>query len=142
VQQNDPAYRCALILLDLDRFKEANDTFGHAVGDRVLEHVGTLLTDLVRRADYVARLGGDEFVILLDGAGRREDVRRIVTGFLTRVNEPIVIDGDAHVRIGASLGIAVLGQDTDSELELIRLADAAMYRAKHAGRNTYRFHGE
>lgn len=141
IADSDHDYRCALILLDLDHFKEANDTYGHAVGDQVLQHVGAVLTDLVRKADYVARLGGDEFVVLLDDTGEHDDIASIIKRFLARVNEPIVI-GEASVHVGASLGVAVLGDHTNSELELLRMADAAMYRAKHGGRNTYRFCGE
>lgn len=140
VCQSDPGYRGTLVLLDLDRFKVANDTFGHAVGDRVLQHVGDLLTEMVRKADYVARLGGDEFVVFLDGPVQRPDVEQIVSRFLQRVNEPIVFDAETQVRIGASLGIAVLGEDASDEEALLHMADTAMYRAKEAGRNCYRFH--
>lgn len=140
VYQSDPGYRGTLIMLDLDRFKIANDTFGHAVGDKVLQHVGVLLTEMVRKADYVARLGGDEFVVFLDGSVRKPDVEQIVSRFLKRVNEPVVIDAETQVRIGASLGIAVLGEDASDAESLLRMADAAMYRAKHSGRNCYRFH--
>lgn len=140
VYQNDPGYRCTLIMLDLDRFKIANDTFGHAVGDLVLQHVGELLTDLVRKADYVARLGGDEFVVLLDGPVRRVDVEQIVSRFIKRVNAPYVVDPDTQVHIGASLGIAVLGEDGVTEEAILHMADSAMYRAKQGGRNCYRFH--
>jgi diguanylate cyclase (GGDEF)-like protein len=105
------------------------------VGDKVLQHVGVLLTDMVRKADYVARLGGDEFVVFLDGALRKSDVEQIVSRFLTRVNQPIVIDAETQVRIGGSLGIAVLGEDASDEEALLRMADTAMYRAKQAGRN-------
>lgn len=140
VYQSDPVYRGTLIMLDLDRFKIANDTYGHAVGDKVLQHVGVLLTDMVRKADYVARLGGDEFVVFLDGAVRKSDVEQIVSRFLTRVNQPIVIDAETQVRIGCSLGIAVLGEDASDEEALLRMADTAMYRAKQSGRNCYRFH--
>ncbi len=140
VYQSDPGYRCTLVILDLDRFKLANDTFGHAVGDLVLQHVGGLLTEMVRKADYVARLGGDEFVVLLDGPVRRTDVEQIVSRFIKRVNEPFVIDQETQVGIGASLGIAVLGEDAGTEDALLHMADSAMYRAKQAGRNCYRFH--
>lgn len=140
IYQNDPEYRCTLIMLDLDRFKQANDTFGHAVGDLVLQHVGELLTELVRKADYVARLGGDEFVVLLEGPVRRVDVEQIVSRFIKRVNEPYAVDEQTSVSVGASLGIAVLGEDAGTEETLLHMADSAMYKAKQAGRNCYRFH--
>lgn len=133
-------YRAALMVLDLDHFKAINDSSGHMAGDRVLQHVGELLRELVRDGDYVARLGGDEFVVLLDGLGRRELITPIVERFLQRVNQPIEIASDTTARIGGSVGIAVLGLDTESENELVHLADRAMYRAKIAGRNAYQFY--
>lgn len=141
LHQHDPDYRLALLLLDLDHFKATNDTLGHIAGDRVLQHVGELLSDLVRKSDYVARLGGDEFVVLLEGLGSREVVTSIVERFMQRVSWPIEVGGDDTVRIGASVGIALLGLDTSDEDELVQLADRAMYRAKMAGRDTYRFYG-
>lgn len=140
LQHADAGYQCTLVLLDLDRFKAANDRFGHAVGDMVLQHVGRLLLELVRKADYVARLGGDEFVVLLEWPIPRESVEAILSRFLIRVNEPIRIDEGIEVSIGASLGVAVLGPDAADEATLLELADAAMYRAKREGRNTFRFH--
>lgn len=140
VLASDSDYQCTLILLGLDRFKAANDRFGHAVGDAVLQHVGKLLLELVRKADYVARPGGDEFVVLLDGWVERENVERILSRFLSRVNQPIHLEEDVIVNIGASLGVAVLGRDARDETILLKLADAAMYRAKHAGRNQFCFH--
>jgi diguanylate cyclase (GGDEF)-like protein len=140
LRQSNPGYSCALMLLDLDHFKEANDSYGHAVGDRVLQHVAAQLPELVRKTDYVARLGGDEFVVLLDGADERAFVERLTQRFLERLNEPLMIDSIA-LTIGASVGIAVLGRDTNSPQQLIELADQAMYGAKQAARNTYRFYG-
>lgn len=102
IVESDPGYKCALVMLDLDRFKQANDTYGHAVGDKVLHHVASLLTELVRQADYVCRLGGDEFVVLLEGTARREDIERVLDRFLERVNQPIGIESGIEVSIGAS----------------------------------------
>jgi len=140
LQRTDPDYQCTLVLLDLDRFKEANDRHGHAVGDLVLQHVGRLLVELVRKADYVARLGGDEFVVLLEWPIPRVTVEAILSRFLTCVNEPIPIANDVRVKIGASLGVAVLGVDAQEEAALLELADAAMYRSKRDGRNRFCFH--
>jgi diguanylate cyclase (GGDEF)-like protein len=98
------------------------------------------LTELVRKADYVARLGGDEFVVLLEGPVRRVDVEQIVSRFIKRVNEPYAVDDQISVSVGASLGIAVLGEDAGTEETLLHMADSAMYKAKQAGRNCYRFH--
>lgn len=141
IVQSDPAYSCALVMLDLDKFKQANDSYGHAIGDKVLQHVAGLLKDLVRQADYVSRLGGDEFVVLLEGTARRENIQRILDRFLQRVNEPIHIGPGIEVSIGASLGVAILDREAKSAEAVLQHADAAMYQAKHSGRNCYRFHG-
>lgn len=138
--QMNPGQRSPLILLDLDKFKAANDTFGHAVGDQVLQHVGKLLVKVAGEGAYIARLGGDEFVILLEGSATRADVERLASSFLESVNRPIQINADISVSIGASLGIAILGVDAGSAEGVLRLADVAMYRAKRAGRNCFMFH--
>ncbi len=140
IVESDPGYSCGLVMLDLDRFKQANDTYGHAVGDKVLQHVASLLTELGRQSDYVARLGGDEFVVLLEGTARREDIERVLDRFLQRVNEPIRIESGVEVSIGASLGVAILNRHAQSAEDLLQRADSAMYQAKHSGRNCYRFH--
>ncbi len=138
--QSDPAQRYPLILLDLDKFKAANDSFGHAVGDQILQHVARLLVEVAGPSAYSARLGGDEFVVLVEGAATRVEIEGLARQFLDRVNQPILISTDTSVRIGASLGIAVLGSDAGSAEEVLRLADVAMYRAKRAGRNCFMFH--
>jgi len=138
----NPAQRPVLIMLDLDRFKQANDTFGHAMGDRILQHVARLWTELVRDDDFVARLGGDEFVVLLNGPVRRESLERILSRFLELVNMPIPLDAERSARVGASLGIATLGEDAHTPETLLGHADEAMYRAKRAGRNCYRFYAD
>ena len=140
--RRDPTHSCILILLDLDRFKEANDTFGHAAGDRVLQHVAKLLTALVREDDYVARLGGDEFVVVLEGPVQQAALETILARFLDLVNQPIVLESGERVQVGASLGIAMLGGDAVDEESLLSHADSAMYQAKRAGRNCYRFFGD
>ncbi|SDS64252.1 PAS domain S-box-containing protein/diguanylate cyclase (GGDEF) domain-containing protein [Halopseudomonas xinjiangensis] len=138
----DPAQRPVLIMLDLDRFKQANDTFGHAMGDRILQHVARLWAELVREDDFVARLGGDEFVVLLNGPVRRESLERILSRFLELVNLPIPLDADRSAQVGASLGIATLGEDAHTPETLLSHADEAMYQAKRAGRNCYRFYAD
>ena len=121
----------ALLLLDLDRFKEVNDTLGHQAGDVLLQQIGQRLQEAVRASDLVARLGGDEFAVLLAGTDVGGAVR-VAEGIAAALQEPFVLEGqpvDAH----ASIGIAVApdhGQDADS---LMRCADVAMYRAKRSG---------
>jgi diguanylate cyclase (GGDEF)-like protein len=121
----------ALLLFDLDRFKEVNDTLGHHAGDALLAVIGQRLTSAVRPADTVARLGGDEFAVLLPGAGPEEAVatgRRLVE----RVCEPIELEG-LLVHVGASMGVAVSPDHGTHLEELLQRADVAMYLAKDAG---------
>lgn len=135
-----PGRRHAVLMLDFDHFKQINDTYGHQAGDRVLRHVGKIIAGLLRQRDYVARLGGDEFVILLEGSGRHEDVESLIERLLLRLEKPIELrDGD-RVRLGVSIGVATLGIDTEDPQQAVQFADMAMYTAKRAGRNTWRFY--
>jgi len=121
-----------LMLIDLDRFKAVNDTFGHQVGDHVLQKVAGLLSALVRRADMPFRLGGDEFAILLDTGISPAGICHLGQRIVEAARQPICI-GEDEVYIGASIGIAlypVHGEDADT---LISQADAAMYEAKRNG---------
>ena len=128
----------AVIFLDLDRFKVVNDTMGHAVGDDLLIALGNKVQQLVRQADTVARLGGDEFVIKLDNPANRSEVVHIAERVIATINEPMDIQGQ-RVQVGTSIGIAMYPDDGKTAAELIKNADAAMYEAKRAGRNGYRF---
>ena len=124
--------RVALVLLDLDRFKDVNDTLGHPVGDRVLQVVATRLQDAVRPGDLVARLVGDEFAVLLRGLDSAATVTEVAERIRTSLHEPISFDG-TMVDLDASLGIALYpdhGEDFD---QLHRRADVAMYVAKSSG---------
>jgi diguanylate cyclase (GGDEF)-like protein/PAS domain S-box-containing protein len=133
----DPRH-VAIMFLDLDGFKLVNDTLGHEIGDQVLKTVSTRLVGLVRPSDTVARLGGDEFVILLDNPESRDNVAVIASRVIDEVNAPMHLDGKvAHV--GTSIGIAFKTNDAAPAVDLLKNADAAMYEAKAAGKNTYRF---
>jgi diguanylate cyclase (GGDEF)-like protein/PAS domain S-box-containing protein len=123
---------------DLDRFKCVNDNFGHDVGDELLKVVAEKLLRQVRQSDTVARLGGDEFVIVLDNPANLDEVAQIATRIIASINEPMEFRGKT-VEIGTSIGIAVYPEDGDTPGQLIRNADRAMYAAKEAGKNTYRF---
>ena len=129
----------AVLCLDLDRFKEINDTRGHDAGDRVLAETAQRMRASVRAVDTVARLGGDEFAIILPFLENEEAARQLATRLVASVAEPFLIDGSA-ARIGVSIGIAIYPKDSASVDELLLHADGALYRAKHAGRNTFRFH--
>ncbi len=133
----DPRH-IAIMFLDLDGFKLVNDTWGHETGDLVLKAVATRLLGLVRPSDTVARLGGDEFVILLDNPESRDNVAMIAARVIAEINAPMNFDGKvAHV--GTSIGIAFKAKEAASADDLLKNADAAMYEAKAAGKNTYRF---
>ena len=129
----------ALMFLDLDRFKFVNDTFGHAVGDDLLKTVAQRLLTLVRQSDTVARLGGDEFVIKLDNPASKEEIAIIAARAISAINAPMEFGGKT-VQVGASIGIAVFPADGHTPVELIKNADTAMYAAKDAGKNTFRFY--
>ena len=119
----------ALMQVDLDRFKEVNDTHGHHVGDLLLQHVGTLLTRRVRRSDTVARTGGDEFSIILEEPSRREDAEMVADALVSILAEPFQLAGKT-IQVGASIGIAVYPQDADDAHALCIEADQRMYRTK------------
>jgi diguanylate cyclase (GGDEF)-like protein/PAS domain S-box-containing protein len=128
----------ALMFLDLDRFKGINDTLGHDIGDLLLKEVAVRLKSALRSMDTVARLGGDEFVILLEDVDVPDYGANIAANLVEAVARPMEIQGHA-IQIGASIGIALCPEDGCDALELMKHADTAMYAAKAAGRNTYRF---
>jgi len=130
----------ALLLLDLDRFKEINDSLGHGAGDELLRGMAARLTDLVRDSDTVARLGGDEFVVLVE-MEVADGAISIAQKILDALTIPFSIAGQ-EVFIGASIGISLYPKDGDSSEELLKNADVAMYRAKSRGRNRFRFYDE
>lgn len=134
-----PAHSFALMMLDLDKLKELNDTYGHLAGDQVLVTVANRIEELLRKTDFIARLGGDEFAIIVDAVDQQDVLGNIADKVIEAVNRPIDLDdGTGHV--SASIGIAIYGGRYSTATELIRDADLAMYRSKHAGRNTYRFY--
>lgn len=128
-----------LMLLDLDRFKAVNDTLGHDVGDRLLKAVATRLQGCVREVDTVARMGGDEFTIILEGLSCESDISIVARRITESLAEPFHLK-EHEASIGVSIGITVYPSD-DSEIDqLLKHADAAMYRAKQRGGNSFQFH--
>lgn len=128
----------ALMVLDLDGFKDVNDAFGHAYGDAMLRRVSMRMSIALREYDLIARTGGDEFVIVLPEIDNLDAARAVADKLITAASEELEIGGEP-VRMGASVGIAVFptdGQDFDA---LLRRADAAMYASKQAGKNRYTF---
>ena len=130
----------AVLYFDLDHFKAVNDTLGHPAGDELLQKVALRLVAHVRDMDTLARLGGDEFVAVLEDVKGPESAAKVAREFVRLLNQPFVVAAGQEARIGASVGIAMFPTDGDSTEILLQHADAALYRAKAAGRNTYRFH--
>jgi diguanylate cyclase (GGDEF)-like protein/PAS domain S-box-containing protein len=126
----------AVMMLDLDKFKTVNDTFGHTVGDELLKAAGGRLIALVRRSDTVARMGGDEFVVLLPQIAKTEDAVRVAQKILETFREPFMI-GAYQIYITTSVGIAIYPEDGEDIETLFRNADTAMYWAKEQGRDNY-----
>ncbi|MDX2298249.1 MAG: EAL domain-containing protein, partial [Xanthomonadaceae bacterium] len=132
------ARAAAVLFIDLDRFKLINDSLGHAVGDRLLQHVARVLVSCVRRSDTVCRLGGDEFVVLLPEINGPRDAMHVADKLLTALQTPVVLDGD-ELRVSCSIGISMFPSDGADPPTLLKNADAAMYHAKHGGRNRHAF---
>jgi diguanylate cyclase (GGDEF)-like protein len=128
----------ALLCLDLDRFKNVNDTLGHPLGDMLLQQVGKRLRLCVREHDTIARLGGDEFAILQRGVAEPEAARLLSERVVKALGKPFDLDGH-QVVIGVSIGIALAPADASEGVELLKAADLALLRAKTDGRGTYRF---
>ncbi|HET7706049.1 MAG TPA: EAL domain-containing protein, partial [Thermoanaerobaculia bacterium] len=132
-------YKLAVLFLDVDRFKQVNDSLGHTTGDRLLRTVASRIRAAVREEDTVSRFGGDEFTILIHIIGKIEDAGKIAQKILDALKAPIIIDEREFV-VTSSIGISIYPIDgTDGET-LIRNADTAMYRAKDLGGNSYQFY--
>jgi diguanylate cyclase (GGDEF)-like protein len=128
----------AVLFLDLDHFKEVNDTLGHPVGDVLLQEVAGRLRGCMRTTDVVARLGGDEFAVILNPIIRPEQVAGLAERLIEVVSAPYAIEGQCII-VGASVGAAICPTDGADSHELLKNADIALYRAKEDGRATYRF---
>jgi diguanylate cyclase (GGDEF)-like protein/PAS domain S-box-containing protein len=128
----------ALLFIDLDEFKIVNDGLGHDAGDQLLAAAARRIQACVREADSIARLGGDEFTVIMHGSPGEADVLRVCEKIIRAINTPFEIGGHS-VRVGASIGVARFPSDGDDPDTLIKNADAAMYAAKSAGRNTSRY---
>ena len=131
----------AVIFIDLDRFKQINDSLGHEWGDLLLQQLSQRITTLIRSEDIVARISGDEFIVLLDDIKSIEDVIRTVTQLVDLFTHPFQL-GNKEIYMTASLGISLFPHDGNTAAILLRNADAAMYQAKAKGRNTYCFYAE
>lgn len=130
--------KMAVLFLDLDRFKEINDTYGHETGDKLLQVVTTRLQECVREEDTIARLGGDEFTILLQNISN-ENVIKISNNILTIMQKPCIVK-NLELFVSFSIGISCYPQDGENANILLRNSDTAMYRAKERGKNNYQFY--
>ncbi len=132
---------CAVFLLDLDRFKQVNDTMGHPAGDALLRQVADRLRSAVNGSGNVGRLGGDEFQVILPGRHKKDELEHLAHRIIETLSQPYSIDG-ARVTIGASIGISLCPENGTSSEELIRNADLALYAAKDGGRGRYHFYAD
>ncbi len=131
--------RFSLLFVDLDRFKEVNDTMGHTAGDTLLKAVAGRLVGAVRQSDLVARLGGDEFVVLIEEHGGPEEVMIVAQKVLAMVEQPVPIDW-REATVSASIGIASFPEDAEDAETMLKNADTAMYQSKERGRNNFQFY--
>lgn len=137
VQRN--GRQLAILMLDLDGFKNVNDTLGHGVGDDLLCHLSQRLSQRLRAGDTLARLGGDEFVWLMRGLSGSEDAARLAQELVSLLSEPWINQQGHEVHIGTSIGIALYPEHGRDEQTLMKAADAALYRAKADGRGTFAY---
>lgn len=128
----------ALFFIDLDKFKEANDSLGHEAGDNLLQQAATRISSCVRQNDTVARIGGDEFTVILTEFDQISHVKRIANKMIKELAKPFQVYGN-KVSISGSIGISLIPQDAVNPEDLISNADQAMYAAKNEGRNQFRF---
>jgi len=133
------SHSIALFFIDLDRFKQVNDSLGHDCGDLLLQEITKRLSYILRADDTIARIGGDEFVVLLESFRGNGQLGKIAQKIITTVGEPVDLKGNM-VSVGASIGIAIFPEDAKDCHELLRHADVAMYHSKQLGRNTFQFY--
>ena len=134
--------KIALLLLDLDRFKNINDSFGHLAGDDLLQQLSVRLKTKLRSTDMMARLGGDEFVMLLEDLTYPEYAAKVAENIIATVERPWYLKNNAEVFIGTSIGISLYPEHGDNPLDLLKHADAALYQAKSAGRSVAHYYSE
>ncbi len=129
----------AVLFIDLDRFKEINDSLGHSIGDKVLEEVSKRLKSQIRESDTLARLGGDEFTLMIEGLIDNTGVVEVVQKLMRCMKDPIYADG-RELYVTLSIGITLFPNDGNTVEQLLKNADSAMYKAKEDGKNTYHFY--
>jgi|GEM_PF-238131 len=130
----------SVLFIDLDRFKQVNDSFGHLVGDELLCAVAARLNERLREGDTLGRLGGDEFILIASPLQEKQDAAIIARDFINALSEPFQLSNGVEVFIGGSIGISLFPDDGTSVADLTKNADAAMYLAKENGRNQFSFY--
>lgn len=139
IQARREKLKLAVVFIDLDHFKKVNDTFGHQVGDEVLQTVAKNLKRCLRAGDTLARIGGDEFLLLATNLHDDRDAAEICRKMLAKLSTPLIFQG-REVRVTVSMGIAIYPDHGETQQTLVRYADLAMYRSKEKGRNRYHFY--
>ena len=134
--------RVGVLFIDLDRFKTVNDSLGHLIGDQLLQAIAQRLGERLRQQDTLARLGGDEFLIVLEDLQRPDEAAAVAQTLINLLKQPFILSGGQEIYVGASIGISLYPDDSQSVIELIQHADTTVYQAKSQGRNTYRFYTE
>jgi diguanylate cyclase (GGDEF)-like protein len=130
----------AVLYLDLDGFKKINDSLGHDMGDVLLREASARLQSCVRDSDTVARMGGDEFTIILSNVRSENSKDRVAQKIIEEIARPFVLNGK-NCLVSVSIGIALYPENGDTPEQLVKIADAAMYLAKHGGKNCYKYFG-
>ncbi|NDP47609.1 MAG: EAL domain-containing protein [Sulfuriferula multivorans] len=132
--------RVAVLYIDLDRFKNINDSLGHPVGDELLEALAQRMQDKLRAEDILGRLGGDEFLLILEDLRRPDDAADVAMEMIHLLEQSFLLPSGHEVYVGASIGISLFPEDGTTSTELIQHADVALYQAKGTGRNTFSFY--
>ncbi len=141
LKSNRSSTQLAVFFIDLDKFKPINDSLGHEVGDKVLIKVTGLLRKELRREDTLARIGGDEFTIIMENFSDIKYIVMVAKKLLQALRSPVKVDSH-NLDLSLSIGVSIYPQDAQDSKTLLKLADAAMYKAKEGGRDTYRFYKE
>lgn len=132
----------ALLMIDLDHFKDVNDTLGHAAGDELLKEISIRFGKRLRHTDTLARLGGDEFAVLLEGSADQDTAGRVARDLLAQLDTPVELAGGTQIMANASIGVSLFPEHGKCYADLLQHADVALYRAKSEGRRTFKIFSE
>jgi diguanylate cyclase (GGDEF)-like protein len=139
IQAQHHSSKLAILFIDLDNFKQINDSFGHIIGDRLLTKVAERLQKKVRESDTVARLSGDEFAIIIEELSSEQDASVVITKHIQSLSKPFELD-DIKIDLSASIGVSIFPLDGENADVLVRRADTAMYRVKHSTKDDFQFY--